>query len=152
MIEVEMTKDIRKYKTKLYMGLTSRQCLCAGLAAVVSVFTFFKLGSFENMTLETKLTICIVLCIPLMAVGWIEMYGMPFEKFVITIIKNGFINPKRRPYKIERVQIEEPKASHNEQLSKKELSQKKKEKKKKAKDLKKRRKNKNINPEYAGYR
>lgn len=160
MIELEMTKDIRKYKTKLYMGLTARQCVCIALAAVACAFTFFKLGYFENMTLETRFTICVFIALPFIAVGWIEMYGMPFEKFTMVVIRNCFINPKRRPYKSEGVAIlteiesMERKLSEDLELSPKEKKRQKKElkKQKKAREKELRKNKKNIPEELRPYK
>lgn len=160
MIELEMTKDIRKYKTKLYLGLTARQCICMALAVITCVFIFFKLGYFEDMTMETKFTICVFAALPFVAIGWIEMYGMPFEKFAMVVVQNAFLNPKRRPYKIEgiktleEIEKEEQRLMDDIEISPKERKKQKKElkKQKKAKIRETRRKKKDISSEFRPYK
>lgn len=160
MIELEMTKDIRKYKTKLYLGLTARQCVCMALAMVLCAFTFVKLGYFEDMTLETRFTICVFIALPFLAVGWIEMYGMPFEKFVLVVIQNAFLNPKHRPYKsdalkeLTEIEKEEQKLADDIEMTPKEKKKKSKElkKQKKAKAKESRKKRKDIPSEFKPYK
>lgn len=160
MIELEMTKDIRKYKTKLYLGLTARQCICMVLAMVLCAFTFVKLGYFEDMTLETRFTICVFIALPFLAVGWLEMYGMPFEKFVLVVIQNSFLNPKRRPYKsdlkkdLAEIEKEEQKLADDIEMTYKERQKKARELKrqKRARTKETRKKRKNIPAEYRPYK
>lgn len=96
-IEISISADIMKYKPKFAIGMTVRQCLCSGGAALLSVPTYFFLNQY--FVQEFSIFVSTMLATPLIACGWFEPYNMPFEKYMKIAVRTLFINPKRRSYK-----------------------------------------------------
>lgn len=97
-MRVQISKDITKYKTKVYFGLTFRQIIALGVTLAINIPLYSKL--IKRFTEDTTTWIILIIALPLMAIGWLEPQGMAFEKYVGVIIWE-FITPQVRPYKIE---------------------------------------------------
>ena len=104
MIEVEMSKDIRDFQTKLIGPFTKRQLICIVIGLAYGVPLFFIFGS-TGMDIVLRVLIPVILMTPTIACGWVNLYGMPLEKFMVHIIKTVFFRPKRRLYQIENVYL-----------------------------------------------
>lgn len=77
-------------------GLTKRQLVCFGAAALIGVPLFFLLRSSVN---SSTATVCmIVVMLPLFLLAMYEKNGQPLEVILGQIIQTVFIRPKERPY------------------------------------------------------
>ena len=96
MAYVTVPKDLTKVKSKVMFGLTKRQLVCFGAAALIGVPLFFLLRGSVN---SSTATVCmIVAMLPLFLLAMYEKNGQPLEVFLGHLIQNKFIRPKVRIY------------------------------------------------------
>ena len=77
-------------------GLTKRQLICFGAAALIGVPLFFLLKSSIS---SSAATLCmIVVMLPFFLLAMYERHGQPLEVIAGQIIQTMFIRPKERPY------------------------------------------------------
>ena len=96
MAYVTVPKDLTKVKSKVMFGLTKRQLVCFGAAALIGVPLFFLLRNTVN---SSTATVCmIVVMLPLFLLAMYEKDGQPLEVILGQIIQTVFIRPKERPY------------------------------------------------------
>lgn len=95
MVEVKMPSEIRAYKSKLIMGLSTRQFI--SLAA--TVVTIVPLGIFGHKHLGDEITFWLVILLgsPIVAFGFFTFRDMKFEDFAKAFISMYFL-PQRRVY------------------------------------------------------
>ena len=93
---VTVPKDLTKIKSKMLFGLTKRQLVCFGSAALVGVPLFFlSKGSMGT----TPAALCMILVmLPFFLFAMYEKNGQPLEVFLGHLIQNKFIRPKVRIY------------------------------------------------------
>ena len=93
---VTVPKDLTKIKSKMLFGLTKRQLVCFGSAALVGVPLFFlSKGSMGT----TPAALCMILVmLPFFLFAMHEKNGQPLEVFLGHLIQNKFIRPKVRIY------------------------------------------------------
>ena len=96
MAYVTVPKDLSKIKNKVLFGLTKRQLVCFGSAALVGVPLFF-LGKSSMGTTSAALCMILVM-LPFFLLAMYEKNGQPLEKIVGNILKVCFLRPKQRPY------------------------------------------------------
>ena len=93
---VTVPKDLTKVKSKVLFGLTRRQLVCFGAAALIGVPLFFLLRKTVN---SSTATVCmIVVMLPLFLLAMYERNGQPLEVIAGQIIQTVFLRPKERPY------------------------------------------------------
>jgi len=97
MAYVSIPKDLTGIKTKFFMGLTKRQALCFGAAAVTGVPLFFLVKTFTPVSIAAFLMIIVML--PWFAFAMYEKNGQPLEKFLRCIITVKMTRPKIRTYR-----------------------------------------------------
>lgn len=102
-IEKEIPKDIRKYKPKLIGPFTTRQTLCLIPAVVLGVSAFFLLK--DLLSSDFCLLLITIIAVPFILIGWVEPYGLPFEKFVRTVFVSLVLSPAVRKYKTKRLDV-----------------------------------------------
>ena len=96
MAYVTVPKDLTKVKSKVMFGLTKRQLICFGAAALIGVPLFFLLKSVIS---TSAATLCmIVVMLPFFLLAMYERHGQPLEVIAGQIIQTMFIRPKERPY------------------------------------------------------
>ena len=96
MAYVTVPKDLTKVKSKVMFGLTKRQLVCFGAAALIVVPLFFLLRGTVN---SSTATVCmIVVMLPLFLLAMYEKDGQPLEVIAGQIIQTVFLRPKERPY------------------------------------------------------
>lgn len=77
-------------------GLTRRQLVCFGAAALIGVPLFFLLRKTTN---PSAATVCmIIVMLPLFLLAMYERHGQPLEVIAKQAIQTVFIRPKERPY------------------------------------------------------
>ena len=96
MAYVTIPKDLTKVKSKVLFGLTKRQLICFGAAALIGVPLFFLLKSVINTTAATLCMILVML--PCFLLAMYERHGQPLEVIAGHIIRSMFTRTKERPY------------------------------------------------------
>ena len=99
MFAVRIPNEIRAYKEKIALGLTIRQLICSVLAIGICVPLYLKGRKYISDDILSWLIIGIA--IPIVGIGFVKIHGMPFEKFVLNVIKTVVILPQKRKFKIE---------------------------------------------------
>ena len=89
---VTIPKDLSRVQSKVLFGLTKRQVICFGAAAVIGVPLFEALGT-------TTAALCMILVmLPFFLFAMYQRNGQPLEVFLGHLIQNKFIRPKTRIY------------------------------------------------------
>lgn len=98
MIEIRIPKEIKNYREKLFLGLTLRQCICAGVSLLICV----PLYIFGNRFLpqEAVSWAVILIAAPLMFTGFFRYNDMAFEQFAAEVL-HFYVNPQKRIYSYE---------------------------------------------------
>ena len=104
MIQVEMSKDIHDFSPKVIAMLDKRQLLFLGASCTYGVPIMLMATS---LPIEIRIGLAALLMLPVAACGWVKMYGMPLEKFILHLIVNRYMTPEKRPYVTE-IQFEYP--------------------------------------------
>ncbi|MCL2392981.1 MAG: PrgI family protein [Oscillospiraceae bacterium] len=99
MAYVQIPKDLTKVKTKLMLGLTKRQIVCFGTAALIGVPVFFATrGALGN---STAILLMMGLMLPAFFMAMYEKDGQPAERILFNILRCRWFFPPKRPYKTE---------------------------------------------------
>ena len=96
MAYVSIPKDLTKIRTKFIMGLTKRQTVCFGSAAVTGLPLFFLIKTFAPVSIAAFVMVIIML--PWFLFAMYEKNGMPLEKYLMCIYRVKFKRPKIRTY------------------------------------------------------
>ena len=96
MLEVSIPKDIRKYETKVVGPFTVRQTF--GLVIGLGL-GFIGNRLANSLVSDAKVFLTMLFGVPGVLIGWIKMYGMPFEQYVKVMITNSFLIPRKIKYK-----------------------------------------------------
>lgn len=96
MAYVTVPKDLSKIKSKMLFGLTKRQVVCFGAAALVGVPLFFL--SKESLGTTTAVICMIMVMLPFFLFAMYERNGQPLEVMLGNLVQNKFIRPKVRIY------------------------------------------------------
>ena len=93
---VTIPKDLSKVQSKVLFGLTKRQVICFGAAAVIGVPLFFlSRGALGT----TTAALCMILVmLPFFLFAMYQRNGQPLEVFLGHLIQNKFLRPKVRIY------------------------------------------------------
>jgi len=97
MAYVPIPKDLTRVKTKLMFGLTNRQVVCFGTAALIGVPVF--LATRETLGNSAAVLLMMVLMLPAFFMAMYEKDGQPAEKVLQNIFRYKWFFPARRPYK-----------------------------------------------------
>lgn len=93
---VTIPKDLSKVQTKVLFGLTKRQVICFGAAAIIGVPLFFL--TKEALGTTTAALCMILVMLPFFLFAMYQRNGQPLEVFLGHLIENKFIRPKVRIY------------------------------------------------------
>ncbi len=93
---ISIPRDLTRVKTKVFFGLTKRQLVCFGAAALIGLPAFFLLKRTGNTSLAVMGMI--ILMLPLFFLAMYEKDGQPLEVVARHFIQAKFIRPKIRPY------------------------------------------------------
>ena len=96
MAYVTIPKDLSRIQSKVLFGLTKRQVICFGSAALVGVPLFFL--AKESLGTTTAALCMILVMLPFFLFAMYEKNGQPLEVFLGHLIQNKFIRPKVRIY------------------------------------------------------
>ena len=95
MIEIEMSRDIREFSPKVLGPFDKRQLVVLIITVLVGVPLFMLLGP---VPLQAKLIIILIVCLPILLCGWVKMFGMPLEVFVMKFIIPTLFSPRKKVY------------------------------------------------------
>ena len=96
MAYVTIPKDLSKVQSKILFGLTKRQVICFGAAAIIGVPLFFLTKGALGTT--TAALCMILVMLPFFLFAMYEKNGQPLEVFLGHLIENKFIRQKMRIY------------------------------------------------------
>jgi len=96
MAYVSIPKDLTGLKSRFFMGLTRRQTICFGAAAVMGVPLFFLVKTFAPVAISAFIMVIVML--PWFAFAMYEKNGQPLEKFLRNIVTVKMTRPKIRTY------------------------------------------------------
>ena len=96
MAYVSIPKDLTRVKTKFALGLTKRQIVCFGSAAVMGLPLFFLLR--EYIPISAAAFLMILVMVPWFLFAMYEKNGQPLEKYLRSVIAVRFTRPKTRTY------------------------------------------------------
>lgn len=99
MIEVEVNKDIKEYSPKFIGPFTGRQAICLVVSGILSILAYNTIGRF--LPKDLKMYVCFIFATPGILIGWVKIFGMPFEKFAKIYIDTQILSPAVRKYKTE---------------------------------------------------
>lgn len=94
MIERPVPQDILKYKQKAIKNFSARECIWGGLAGVVCMAGMFTNTGIEE--LSNRALVSFIPAIPFCLIGFVKIYGVPFEKIIGPFIFDNFICPVKR--------------------------------------------------------
>ena len=97
MAYVTIPKDLSKVQSKVLFGLTKRQVICFGAAAIIGVPLFFLTKGALGTT--TAALCMILVMLPFFLLAMYEKNGQPPEKLIRNIVQVCFLRPKQRPYR-----------------------------------------------------
>jgi len=92
-------RDLTKVKTKVALGLTKRQIVCFGTAAIIGVPTYFLTRGVIGNSPAVLLMIATML--PAFFIAMYERDGQPAERILRNMIRSRWFFPPVRPYKTE---------------------------------------------------
>lgn len=98
MIEIEMSRDIKEYSPKVLAFLDKRQIICVSIAFAYTFPILLGRGPFANIQIVNRLLIVILAAAPVVACGWIKLYGIPIDKFLFDVIMPMYLTPTKRKY------------------------------------------------------
>ena len=99
MAYVTIPKDLSKVQSKILFGLTKRQVIYFGAAAIIGVPLFFL--TKEALGTTTAALCMILVMLPFFLFAMYEKHGQPLEVVIKNVIQTKFIRPKERPYQTE---------------------------------------------------
>jgi hypothetical protein len=97
-LEVKIPKEINEYQEKIIFGMSIRQLICVSIAIVLCTATYFLAEPFIGGDLAGYLVLAESM--PIMGVGFVNVNGFSFEKYVMIVIRYYSSNRIRR-YKTE---------------------------------------------------
>lgn len=96
MAYVSIPKDLTRVKTKFILGLTKRQAVCFGAAAITGLPLFFLTKGAIPVSAAAFLAVLAML--PWFMFAMYEKNSMPLEKYLKCVIAVRFTRPKVRTY------------------------------------------------------
>lgn len=108
MIAVRIPEEIRKYKEKIWGGMTARQIIWTVLALVIC-FAVYWFGK-DYISEDAMFFAIILLAAPMLAIGWFSVQGgrlmfgnggMPMEKYFVVWVKFNMLYPRKRIFHTE---------------------------------------------------
>jgi len=96
MIYATVHKDLANIKIKVLFGLTRRQIICFGAAALIGVPLFFLLR--HTVSASTATVWMVLAMLPFFLFAMYERNGQPLEVFLKHMVQTIFVRPKIRTY------------------------------------------------------
>ena len=93
---IEINKEILLEKDKLFMGLDTRETVCAVLGIAVTAGGYILLSN-SGFGLQGGSWLGMLAGVPFFALGFFKKNGMTLEKYLGVIIRSKFSVPQKRP-------------------------------------------------------
>jgi hypothetical protein len=93
-VEVRIPKEICEYTEKIIGGLSIRQLIAFTVAIISGVSSYFITRFYFGASLAGD--VCIIVVLPIFAVGFIKKNGLTFEKYAALILRHKFGKNKRK--------------------------------------------------------
>ncbi|MEF9919635.1 MAG: PrgI family protein [Erysipelotrichaceae bacterium] len=87
MIYVKVPKEIRTYEDKILAGLSFRELAFGGIAAISAIVLTVLNANFIHLDSQILSYIIMIIVIPVLCCGFVEIHGMKFEKYIGIISK-----------------------------------------------------------------
>lgn len=97
-MEIPINKDIRKYKVREIGPFTLREF---GGFVLMGIGCYASYGLMKHFLGFYIVPLIFLAALPGIALGFINYHGIPFEKFVKTVVVENVKNPMIRPYESE---------------------------------------------------
>lgn len=91
-MEVKVNREIRDYSESVFFGMSLRQCAFAAAACAAAVGVFFAADPIFG--LEMTSWMCILVAVPLVALGFLRWHGMAAEQIAVAWIRSELLTPK----------------------------------------------------------
>lgn len=98
MIQIEMSKDINDFSPKIISVFDKRQLICTAIASTYGIPIMLYA---DFLDIQTRIMAAVILMSPVLMCGWVKMYGMYLEKFVLHILRTRVFNRTTRYYETE---------------------------------------------------
>lgn len=99
MIERPMPQDIMKHKAKIMGNLTARQLIWGFVSVLIGAASFFTIFAGMKMG-PAKVVVSALPAIPTICIGFITIFGQPFEKIIVSLAIDNFLAPATRKKEI----------------------------------------------------
>lgn len=121
MIEIDIpTIDPMQHEPKIFMGMTSRQCICMVAGVGLGCLAALSLYSI-NMDLAIVVTmLCVV---PAVAMGWYTPFNMKCEEYLKLKYFNTFVANPRRILKTDSEDDIKPSIKERQEIEKKQKAE-----------------------------
>lgn len=96
MIIMPVPKDIRAIKAKFIGPFSRRQAMAVIPAGIIAMAVFFTFG--DSISSDILTGAIVVVDTPIIACGFIDIYGMPLWVFAKDVLIGRLLAPKARPY------------------------------------------------------
>ena len=96
MIETKVPKDIRVYKTKIMGPFTLRNIICLTIMGTLDLVIIKYFFAGLNLSRNQWVYMLMIIDCPIAAFGWIEVMGMPLERYLKIILITNFLSPTYR--------------------------------------------------------
>lgn len=106
MLEVEMTDDIRRYKSKAMGNFTTRQAAYVFIGVVLGALVAFLLP----FPITLRVMIAFLIATPFIVCGFITIDGCTFEVILIKWLYSNVLTPPQRKVKQKNIWRKEDKA------------------------------------------
>lgn len=95
---VAIPKELKKIKSKLFLGLTQRQLIGFGVAIVISGIMFLLTKS--TLGVDTAMYVMFIFAAPIFFITIYSKDGIPAEHWIKLILEYKYLHPHKRRYRI----------------------------------------------------
>ena len=105
MIERPMPQDILKFESKVIANFSARQALFGGIGCVVTIY--FAMSVFKDVEDTSMRALLSALpAIPFFLIGFVKLYGVYFEKIIVSLFLDNFVYPMKRKKEVHYPEME----------------------------------------------
>lgn len=106
MIERPMPSDILKYKSKAILGFSAREAICGSIS--IGIIAYFALSVFTDIPdASVRAFVSMLPALPTLLIGFMPIYGVPFEKIIVPLIWDNVICPVKRLKEVHHPEMEQ---------------------------------------------
>lgn len=110
MIERPIPQDVFAYKTKAIGNFSARELVFGAIGVAVTAAGIFGFFSFIEDT-SMRALVSVLPALPFFLIGFVKIYNTPFEKIILSVIEDSFIQPPKRIKEVHQIEEEEYKKS-----------------------------------------